>query len=433
MRMLSLCILAFVLAAGTIANAQEVEDWTRDLKTYQGTLGSEPVILELAFPRGKDEIVGRYTFPKIGKDIPLHSASPVDMRKGAGGKKTFVEEAPCSPKTCQSIVPERDDEAMAFAPGGAPKAAQWLLSINKDGTSISGTRKDLQTGESKTVSLTFARMISITDDCCNTYELLGSGNNAFEDQRELSYDALKNKITFKSGPKETMGEVTYHIETDDRIGSDFPVIDSLPGNTDITKINDWLHNARIELYRDDFECRSRAYHGFRWNKAMAEKLENYKTESTATIDFLSGKLMGLTNVKNVRCGNTFDYQQSEYLLVDTKTGKPVNAKTLLAGFKYFPTKDINGNPMSDGQFLPNQELIKKISTAIADEGGDDSCLDAENQKVLTAAFRGDNMAFTFEKTYVSAECDIDILTIPLAEAGEYLSDQGKAYFSEFLK
>lgn len=87
-----------------------------------------------------------------------------------------------------------------------------------------------------------------------------------------------------------------------------------------------------------------------------------------------------------------------------------------------------------GKFRPKPEFIDQITTAVAEAGGDDSCLDEDSLRQLTAAFRGDTLAFTFDTSVygLSPECDKDILTIPLADAGEYLNDQGKAYFSEFL-
>jgi len=435
MRMLSLCILVLTLLTGTTARAEEFEDYGRVLKTFQGTMGSDPIIVELAFPRRKDSIVGRFTFPSIGKDIPLHSIDDVNGQSSAGSTITIVEEAPCSPKTCESIVPERDDESLDFAPGEAPQAAKWTLEIDKDGLSVSGARKDLKTGETKSLSLTFVTATAIEDDCCTTFTLL-PGNLTIEDlQREVSYDTLRFGIPFKKGPSKNLGEATYHMETDERINADFPIVEKLPGNVDFTLANQWLRAARIELYSRDFACAARQYHGFRWNKAMAKKLENYKTKSKADIDFISEKLIGIAETINEDCGDAYEWDRRAYYLFDVKTGKKVDIKPLLEGFQF---QDDSGKvvDLTDpyGKFRPKPEFIDQITTAVAEAGGDDSCLDEDSLRQLTAAFRGDTLAFTFDTSVygLSPECDKDILTIPLADAGEYLNDQGKAYFSEFL-
>jgi len=433
MRVLSLCILALTLLTGAIARAEETEDYSHALKTYQGTLGSDLVVAEFAFARTPEGISGRFNYLSDGKDIPLSSSDETTELKSAGSELTFIEEAPCTPKTCQSIVPERDDEFGDLAPGEAPKAAEWRIKIDENGKTISGTRKDLKTLDTKPVSLSFVGSFNVEYDCCSTYQMFNSVFSIDTVPTDLPYDLIKVSVPHKSGPTKTIGKASYHMTTDERIGADFPVLDRLPGGMDVSNANDWLLKARVGLYVDDFNCASRTYHGFRWNKALSKKLKNYKTKSKAEIDFISDKLIGIGETINVDCGESWPKNSKAYVLGDVKTGKTVDPKTLIAGLEYLETDGTPTEPKGAG--AQQEFLIDKIKDAISNTGDDSSleCLDENTSKDLTVAFRGKNLAFMLSEISPDNPCYDDILTVPLSEAGDYLNDQGKAYFAEFLK
>ena len=439
MRIRSLCILAITLLTIPAARADEVEDYSHDFKTYKGTLGSDPILAEFVFARIPENVLerftylGRFTYLTVGKDIPLEGTAETTEQKSAGSELKLIEEAPCAPKNCQSIVPERDDEFGDLAPGEAPNAAEWRIKFDASGNTISGVRKDLKTGKSKTVSLTFVGETVVEYDCCSTNDLLRSVYSGENLDKDHPYDKNKFLVPYKSGPAKTFGNATYHMETDERIGAAFPVVNTLPGGTDVTNINAWLLTARAELYIPDFNCASRTYHGFRWNKALAKKLKNYRTKSKADIDFISDKLVGVAQTIDVDCGEFEFLSSRKFVLGDVKTGKQVDPKTLVTGLEAAGVDSSTGEPRWKNAMADT--LLDKIKTGMTEAGNDDyfDCFTWNSTENLTAAFRGDQMAFTFENMPAGSACYDDILTIPLSEAGDYLNEQGKAYFAEFLK
>ena len=58
MRMRSLCIFAITLLTTPAAHADDVADYSHDFKTFQGTLGSDPILVEFAFARIPETVSG---------------------------------------------------------------------------------------------------------------------------------------------------------------------------------------------------------------------------------------------------------------------------------------------------------------------------------------------------------------------------------------
>lgn len=429
MRVNALQLFALALAFGSAAEATE-------LKTYKGALGKIPIILEMSEPLEDGDREARYSYLSKGIDIPLHVAAPAK-----DGTVTVSEEEPCSLKHCKSIddLPESDFQDVIPDP---PIAAEWTMTLSADEKHFTGTWKDKKSGKTFPVSLDYVASRDYQADFVTAYDLPYVGIDSGTVADDYPYDKLRFSVPFqKGGPKELNG-ASYRLDEDKRMGAIYPAIETLPQGADAGAVNAWLLERRMNLYMQDYNCASQIYQGFRWSKMMDEALKGYKTQSSATLDFVSTRLIGVNEGGSFFCGGAHPDNFIRFQLGDVQSGKSVAPESLVKGFAF---QDYEGKPADPDHISTNnpatwvagKEIIARVlkDRKKFDADVEENCqYETLFESSLTVALRGNNLVFTLKDLpNYAAACYDDVLTVPLAEAGDLLTDKGKDYLADFLK
>lgn len=429
MRVNALALFSLALSLGGVAEATE-------LKTYKGVLGKIPIILEMSEPLEGGDREARYSYLNKGIDIPLHIAPPA-----GDGTLTVSEEEPCSLKHCKSIDDQEESDFQDVIPN-PPIAAEWTMTLDKDETRFSGIWKDKKSGKTFPVSLTYIASRDDQADFVSANDLLSYGIDPGTGADDYPYDKLRFSVPMPKGKATTLNGGTYRLDEDKRMGAIYPAIETLPGGADTGAVNAWLLERRMNLYIQDYNCASQVYQGFRWSKMMEEALSSYKTQSSASVDFLSSRLIGVNEGGSFFCGGAHPDNFIRFQLGDVETGKSVAPEALVTGFVY---QDFEGKPAdpdhpdanNPATWVPGKEIIARVQKdrkKFDDTVESDCQYETLFESGLTVALRGENLVFTLKDLpNYAAACYDDVLTIPLAKAGDLLTDKGRDYLGEFLK
>ena len=255
---------------------------------------------------------------------------------------------------------------------------------------------------------------------------------------DFPYEFEKMKGPFAAGEVQELDGGSYRVDEDKRIGIGYPVIESLAGGGDTGPINDWLTARRIALSVPDYACASRRYQSFQWDEQSGIG-DDYQSESSARLDFLSDRLVGVSEGGSFFCGGAHPDNFSRYQLGDVATGKSVAPESLLKDFTF---QDYNGQPLdparatedNPGRYVPSEALIARVTRdwkpdgRVTDSGCEMPQLIHDN---LSVAFKGSDLVFVLKDLpNYAAACGDDLYAIPLSEAGDLLNRKGKRYFSE---
>ncbi len=411
------CLLTAALLAATSASATEV-------KTYQGTIGKIPVILELTDPLDNGTREGRYSYVSKGIDIPLHGKA-----KGKGAIALEVE-APCTVKLCGG-----DEDTGKPAPVGA----DWGL--KESGKMLTGSWTDRKSGKKLPVSLDYVGTRTLQGDISPDTPLVVDYLPDGESARDYPYDYLKLKGPYRKGAVQDFNGSTFRIDEDERIGVGYPAIEKLSsGSADAA--NAWLLDQRISMVLRDYACMAKAYKGFGWMEYHSETTGEYRSEQSGTLEYLSDRLVGLTEAGSFFCGGAHPDNSTYYKLGDVRTGTSITPESLLKGFTFM---DYDGNPMqpSDvtdekpGHYVPSPELIatvKKERQPDESEAESGCEMDTLIDQYLSVAFKGHNLVFVLRDVpHYATACAVDLYAVPLEKARDYLTEEGQAYFVELDK
>jgi len=392
--------------------------------TYRGTLAKLPIIVELKEPDAEGNFVGRYAYESKALDIPLHG------KVLKNGKFQIREEEPCTEKTCMNNAGETLETA--------PLSFEWTLS--KDGANLTGTWSDKKKGKSLPLALTKvgSRTLpesDITDVTILNPDMIDLSVNT-PTKENLPYDALKMEFPLKPGDTQKIGEVTYRMDTDTRINLAYPTIlksDAFePG-----PVNDYLKQRRFEVSIDTFSCLAATYLGYGWSGTFAE------ANTKVTVEYASEDLFGFVENADFFCGGAHPNITTKHKLVDVETGEGVMPETLLSGLvaKDYDGKVVDAVEADDPANLiyeTDEKLVKyivdhldkTIDPALTSECGYPDLIKSN----LAVYFIADTLVFTLrELPQVSAACTVDLVKVPLKDAGAFLNEEGKSYFEGLVK
>lgn len=421
MRPTFLALLTAFLSATTVAEAAEA--WT-----YKGTLGKFPIIVEMTELAADGTRQARYSYLAKGVDIPLHAAASDEE-----DSFTFAEEAPCTPKTCVSSM---SGDGTNQKP--APIAADWSLTFSDEGNHLSGTWKDRKSGKTLPVELDYVETRNVDAEFDSALPLVLDSLLDSERIESFPYDDLKFQRPYKKGPVQEFNGARFRIDEDPRIALGYPAIESLEGASP-DAANRWLQDQRIRMSLRDFACAARAYQDFGWDENVMADKSPYRSDQMARLEYLSDRLVGLTESGSFFCGGAHPDNFWNYRLGDVKTGKTVAPESLVKGFTF---RDYNDKPMdpadasdeNPGQYKPDASLVERVKKErpIDESEAESGCeMDTFIRENLSVAFKGHNLVFVLKDlpTYAAA-CYTDLYSIPLTEARDYLTAEGQRYFVE---
>jgi hypothetical protein len=398
-----------------------------DAVTYSGTIGALPIILELTAPAKDGARAGRYAYLAKGADIPLHGAAQTD------GSLNLEEEKPCTKELCRDAADTLIDTA--------PIAAVWSLTSAPDGTRLSGTWRDKETGKTLPVVLEQKGKRTVSDDNSDMLDVFDtSGLDSSNDPAALLdppvYDLLKMARPLKQGAPTALGANIFRMDEDSRIGVEYPTIIKLAGG-DPAPLNAYLAYRRQQFEEPAFRCLSRAYLGFGWTGYTGEGSTGYDS-ATIEIQHLSPRLMQIVENGSYWCGGAHPDNFMELHLADARTGKPLAAESLLRGWS---AADSNGEPADPAKvgdptqlvYTPSEDLIAYVSDHRLkfDADTENDCqIDDLVGSNLTVYFKKNSLVFTLKDLPSAiAACNHDLLEIPLKRARPLLTEAGARYFA----
>lgn len=399
--------------------------------TYKGTIGKTPIILELAEANESGEFVGRYAYLSKGGDIPLHGTTNAD------GSLAIQEESPCTKELCR----DAKDEIVAKAPIGA----EWTLRESDDEQQLTGSWKDIKTGNTLDLKFTLveSRELPEGDGEVTLYSLDPSSAARAEDdsmitRADLPYDFLKMDVPLKKGAEVTYGDGVYRLDLDPRVGIEFPTIVKI-GNTDVKPINDYLHQQRLQFSFNPIYCLSKAYLGMDWSGSGGEgTMGSDDGPPSVTVQLLTPRLLGFSEGGSFYCGGAYPDHHYDYLLADVRSGKALVPETLLKGWiaRDADGKIIDPSTVEDKSYLrygPSDELIKYVNDHRdrSDASREEECgLTDLVTSNLGVYFTQTDMVFTLKNLpHVIFACGDDLVTVPLKDARPLLTDAGARYFA----
>ncbi|HEV7252781.1 MAG TPA: hypothetical protein VGN97_06735 [Mesorhizobium sp.] len=403
--------------------------------TYAGTVGGKNVVLELAVsPEGVPQ-AGRFAELAKGFDVPLHAA------EGSGalsdGAIRLREEKPCTVELCGNPR-EGEETKPAFG-------AEWVLESDGENVVLSGTRRDLATGETTPVTLDRKGMRDLPDaipplEALDPHVVLYSGSpGAALTPENFPYDFLKQDVPLTPGPDTAVGAGKVRMDEDPRTKLAFPIVTALDG-MDPGALNEGLAALKLQSALPSFGCLSAVYHGFGWFNEDAQGGDGYEGGGTSvTVDHLSPRLMALTESGSFWCGGAHPSNFSEHSLLDARTGQPVIPETFLRGWQ---ATGRDGEPVdpatydnSDYSLVqgPNEELVAFVRERRRkqfDAEQEESCFYDELVATnLAVTVKGESLVFTLQDLpHAIAACKEDLLEIPLADARPLLTDEAAAHF-----
>ena len=411
--------LAFSILAATPAFAAEAV-------TYKGTIGTIPIILEMADADSDGVFVARYAYASKGIDIPLHGTTNVD------GGLAIEEEAPCDDKTCKNA----DGDLLEKPPIGA----DWALTAKKAGKTLNGVWKDRKSGKSLPIALAQVGSRTLPDgaqsmgmDGLDPTIANNSRVNIKVAPKDLPYDFLKLDHSMQNGPETAFEGATIRTDTDPRTGTAYPTIVKLRG-ADATAINAFLKQQWLQFQLPAYWCKSKLYLGTGWFGTPSDGSNGYEDGgSTVTIEHLTPRLLGLVENGSYYCGGAYPNHFETRHYADIRTGEPVEAERLLRGWVPKNAEGEEIDPATatgpeDQEYGPNAELVKFVndrrdkSDASVETDCGMSDLVASN---LGVHFTQSELVFNLKGLpHVIFACTDDLVRVPLKDARPLLNEEG---------
>lgn len=412
--------LAVSLLSATSAFAMEAV-------TYKGTIGKIPIIVEMADTNSDGVFAARYAYMSKGTDIPLHGTTAED------GGLAIEEEAPCDERICKDAKGDMLEQP--------PVGADWTLKADKAREHLKGTWKDRKSGKSLAITLT--RVASrLLPDGAETMGLDGldpssatrsSGADMLITAQELPYDFLKLDHPVKQGKETTQDGATIRMDTDPFTGTSYPTIVKLPG-TDTTEINAYLRQQWLQLQFNPYYCKSKLYLGYGWFGNESEGTNGFWDDGpNVSIDYLSPRLLGLSESGSFDCGGAYPNHFIDYHFADVKTGKPLEAESLIKGFvlKNSSGEEVDPTKIAEGDYVkygPNAQLVKFINDRRdkSDASVETDCTMSDLvQSNLGVFFTKDELVFNLKDLpHVIFACGDDLVHVPWKDARPLLTAEG---------
>lgn len=425
-----LAAFATILLATTPAFAVEAI-------TYKGTLGRSDILLELADPEiGMME--GRYSYMRVGGDIPLHN------RDGIGGFE-FAEEAPCSEATC---LP--DDDGMVAEP---PIGGHWKLNYSADGTMLTGTWSPAgKPGKTLEVSVTEIGRRTLPEGTEPT--AMGLADSAFLQlyandmpfsAATAPYDFAKMAVALTEGEIQVIEGSSARFVSDPRTVFAFPRVVSLADGSSPDAANRALAERHARINLAAFSCLDNAYAGMSYSgydiNMEGGSLGDYDYE-TVGLSYLSPTVLGWTESGSTWCGGAHPNNHFYSFLIDVKTGRELALGKIFTNWvatgkidDYDATVDPAAalEAPEDYYWAAGQELIDYVLANYRTDDPEHAEECGMEELIATnLAMRfspGDKVVFTLDDLpHAIHACTEDVLTVRLADIPQLLAPTARDYF-----
>jgi len=224
-----------------------------DAIAYKGTLGRSEIIVELTDP-AEGMMAGRYSYLRVGGDIPLHDTDGIDSF-------AFDEEAPCTEASC---VADADGRVT-----NAPIGGHWSLQFSADGTALSGTWTPAgKPGKALDIALTQIGRRMLPEgteptplELADTAFMQVYANGAPFSAATLPYDFAKMDIALIEGDEQVLDGSRFRFVSDPRSVFAFPRLIALADGSSPDAANRALAERHAIINLAAFSCLNNAYAG----------------------------------------------------------------------------------------------------------------------------------------------------------------------------
>jgi len=405
-----------------------------DAITYSGTLGGTDIIIELTDP-SRGPAVGRYSYLKVGADIPLQAIDADDEIR-------LAEEAPCAPGLCTP-----DDDGIVANP---PIAATWALYPYVGSDTLNGTWTPANGGKALDVVLNLVGRRSLPADTEITPAGLVESVDAMTYGTRTSpliaspYEMAKMHVAPDEGEAQMLDGSSFRYVTDRRTKFAFPRVVYLADGSDAGPLNAALTLQHGLINYFAFDCLSQAYAGFGVTDDMLGleygTLGDFDYENVE-MTYLSPTVAGWTEGGSTWCGGAYPNNHYDIYLVETKTGDPLDLSRIFTGWVPRTYGDLKPVDIEIARANPDKydwggspelvEWIRTHRTPAADEAYAAECglddLIATNLAIRFAP--GDKVIFSIANLrHAIFACTDDVMTVDLADIPELLTPEAKDYF-----
>ncbi|MET3896637.1 hypothetical protein ABIB57_000561 [Devosia sp. UYZn731] len=380
--------------------------------TYAGTRGDQNIILELTEPED-GPVLGRYTQLSDGADVPLHFV--------ALGKDGFelAEEKRCTPQIC--VVPEDGDYS------AAPLGAHWILHYAADRSTLTGFWHAEPPGAAVvavTLKRVGQRVYDREDGFSYDYFLWNDYDGAPITPETTPYDYAKMQVALTEGPLQTMNGATYRDVVDPRTKFTFPRVVSLPGGGDIAPVNTMLDQQRWATSFVGLQCLGQDYLSGGWDTRRVgngySPLGDVDQEGIS-VDYISDTVMSISQGGSLYCGGASPHNHIDYYTYDVRAGGALDLSRIL--------KDWDAASNDPTQALADWVIAAYPKTSDYDADYAAECEINENiAKHLDISFASDDTAVFLIGGIDQAACMGAIVTMPLAQIRDLLTDTASDYF-----
>lgn len=413
-----------------------------DAITYKGTLGRSDIIVELTDP-AEGMMTGRYSYLRVGGDIPLHNRDGIDRIE-------LAEEAPCSETTC--IL---DADGAVTEP---PIGGLWSLDISADGSQLSGSWAPADK-PGKTLDVTLTEIGRRTLPAGTEASPMGLADSSFMQiyandapftAATFPYDFAKMDVALTEGPVQQLDGSSFRFVSDPRSVFAFPRIVALADGSSPETVNRALAERHATINLAAFSCLNTAYAGFSYSgygiSMDGGSLGDFDSENIA-LAYLSPTVLGWTESGSTWCGGAHPDNHFNSFIIDVRTGEEL---ALGKVFKdWVATARIGDYEAVVDQaaaleapelytWAAGQSLIDYVlaNYAPGDAGFAGEC-DMDELITTNLGLRfapGDKVVFTLEGLpHVIHACTEDLLTVSLADIPQLLAPTASDYFPALLE
>lgn len=411
-----------------------------DAITFKGTLGTSDIVAEFTDPE-QTMMLGRYSYLRVGGDIPLNNLDGID-------EFVLAEEAPCTEETCI-----QNDDGIVLDP---PIGGTWTLQWSATDKTLTGTwQAEGKAGKTLPITLTEIGRRALPEGAELTpYDLYDSvfqlsygGLSGFNAQT-APYDFAKMDVPLDQGDIQPVEGSTIRFVTDPRTKFAFPRIVALADGSAPDAANRGLAARHAKVNFRAFDCLAQIYAGFGANQYSIGMgpgtLGDYDSETIA-VSYLSPTVMSWVESGSTWCGGAHPDNHSNSYSIDVRSGTTLALSKVLKDWTATSRKtmDDDGSEIDqaaaadapdDYYWSAGQPLIDYV---IANRAPDpDADFEAEcGIDELLATYLGvrfvpgDKVLFTLESLpNVVAACGGDMLTVPLADIPDLLAPTAADYF-----
>lgn len=298
------------------------------VEVYQGTLGTQEVVLELGASPGKDEPrQGRYFYRRHGVDIPLR-----------GDPGSLAEALPLREIPDNDITHSFD---LVFEdPATQQPRRVWKGQLAGD--TYAGTWRDARCH--RTLPFTLKRVARYDPErvrpegveAVTTAIVQGTGSGVSGEvpisRTTTPYDFLRVDVALQPGPEKVSGSVGYRMVSDPRTHIAYPRLTRHPDPRMLAQANRQLEQRHWAMNLAALACMSTLYTE---RGPSAGTLGNYE-EERITVDYLSPAMMSVVESGSLFCGGAHPHNHFDPYTLDLLRGGYVDFARLLRGVDRTP-------------------------------------------------------------------------------------------------